>query len=67
MPTEAYNIQLESRRLFLHFLCGAKKSKKSDKVIPAAQIPRAQAYAEIVMPVYLLHELTEARDLQSSV
>ena len=64
MPTEAYDIQYESRRLFLHFLCGGKKS---DKVIPAAHIPRAQVYAEIVVPDYLLHELTEARALQSSV
>ena len=47
---EAYNIQLEGRRLFLSMLCGAKKN---NKVIPAAQIPRAQAYAEIEVPVHM--------------
>ena len=61
MPTQAYDIQLESRRLFLSLLCGAKKV---NKVIPAAHIPRAQVYAEIVMPSYLLHELTQTKDLQ---
>ncbi len=64
MPTEAYNIQYESRRLFLQFLCGVKKS---NKVIPAVHIPRAQVYAELVVPYSWLQELTEARDLQSSV
>ena len=61
MPMEAYNIQCESRRLFLSMLCGGKKV---NKVIPAAHIPRAQAYAEIAMPAYMLQELTEAKDLQ---
>ena len=61
MPMEAYNIQFESRRLFLSMLCGGKKV---NKVIPAAHIPRAQAYAEIAMPAYMLQELTEANDLQ---
>ena len=51
---EAYNIQLEGRRLFLSMLCGAKKN---NKVIPAAQIPRAQAYAEIEIPVHLHKQL----------
>jgi hypothetical protein len=48
---EAYNIQLESRRLCLSFLCGAKKV---NKVIPAAHIPQAQAYAEMEMPASVL-------------
>jgi hypothetical protein len=64
MPTEAYNVQYESRRLFLSFLCGAKKV---NKVIPAAHIPRAQMYAEMAMPSYLLHELTQTKDLQPSM
>jgi hypothetical protein len=58
MATEAYGIQLESRRLFLSFLCGAKKV---NKVIPAAHIPRAQVYAEIEMPAHVLHELMKAK------
>jgi hypothetical protein len=64
MPTEAYNIQYESRRLFLSFLCDVKKN---NKVIPAAHVPRAQVYAEIVKPDYLQHELTDAQDLQLHV
>jgi hypothetical protein len=51
---EAYSIQLESRRLFLCMLCGAKKN---NKVIPAAHIPRAQAYAEMDMPAHLHKQL----------
>ena len=35
-------------------LCGAKKN---NKVIPAAQIARAQAYAEIEIPVHLHKQL----------
>lgn len=54
MPMEAYTIQCESRRLFLSMLCGAQKN---NKVIPAAQIPRAQAYAEIEMPAHLHKQL----------
>ena len=54
MPMEAYNIQCESRRLLLSILCGAKKN---NKVIPAAQIPRAQAYAEIEIPEHLHKQL----------
>jgi hypothetical protein len=42
-------------------VCGAKKV---NKVIPAAHVPRGQAYAEMDMPAYLLHELTEGKDLQ---
>jgi hypothetical protein len=64
MPTQAYNIQLESRRLFLSLLCGVKKH---NKVIPAAHIPRAQAhaeYAEIEIPASVLHVLMHAKDLQ---
>jgi hypothetical protein len=61
---EAYDIQLESRRHCLSFLCGVKKN---NKVIPAAHVPRAQVYAEIVMPHYLQHELTDTQDLQLSV
>ena len=61
MPLQAYSIQLESRRVFLSLVCGAKKL---NKVIPAAHVPRGQAYAEMDMPAYLLHELTEGKDLQ---
>jgi hypothetical protein len=61
MSHEAYNIQLESRRLLLSFFCGAKKL---NKVIPAAHIPRAQVYAEIEMPASVLHELIQANDMQ---
>jgi len=61
MPAEAYTIQLESRRLFLSILCGAKKV---NKVVPAAHIPRAHLYAEIEMPASVLHELIQARDSQ---
>ena len=61
MPTEAYSIQLESRRLFLSMLCGGKRS---NKVIPAAHIPRAQVYAEIEMPASVLHDLVNAQDSQ---
>jgi hypothetical protein len=35
-------------------LCGAKKN---NKVIPAAHIPRAQAYTEIEMPAHLHKQL----------
>ena len=56
--TEPYMIQHEGRKLFLSMLCGAKKN---NKVIPAAQIPRAQAYAEIEMPAHLhKHLLTSS-------
>jgi predicted membrane chloride channel (bestrophin family) len=64
MPTQAYDIQLESRRLFLSLLCGAKKV---NKVIPAAHIPRAQAhaeYAEIEIPASVLLAFMHAKDLQ---
>ena len=64
MPTEAYNIQLESRRLFLSFLCGVKKN---NKVIPAAHVPRAQVYTEIVVPDHLKQELADMQDLQLHV
>ena len=61
MPTEAYSIQVESRRLFLSFLCGAKKV---NKVIPAVHIPRAQLYTEIEMPASVLHDLIHAQNSQ---
>lgn len=54
MSMEAYNIQCESRKLFLSILCGAKKV---NKVIPAAHVPRAQAYTEIEMPAHLHKQL----------
>jgi hypothetical protein len=61
MPMQAYNIEYESRRLFLSMLCGAKKV---NKVIPAAHIPRAHLYEEIEMPASVLHELIQAQDPQ---
>jgi len=61
MPVQAYSIQLESRRVFLSLMCGAKKV---NKVIPAAHIPRGQAYAEIEMPASVLEQLVQAQDSQ---
>jgi len=61
MPLQAYSIQLESRRVFLSLICGAKKV---NKVIPAAHIPRGQVYAEIEMPASVLEQLVQAQDSQ---
>ena len=61
---EAYNIQLEGRRLFLSMLCGAKKN---NKVIPAAQILRAQAYAEIEVPVHMHKQVLTSSLLYSDM
>jgi hypothetical protein len=64
MPLQAYSIQLESRRVFLSLMCGAKKV---NKVIPTAHIPRGQVYAEIEMPASVLEQLVQAQDSQLRV